>query len=115
MFYKLYVVFMTHLGIRSPVVAKVQKVQYKCKRALRVQYGGNRLCTLFFISRIMFIGLLRHMYITLLHVWGCVLVAVLFALLLLSLVGYVQQSLVALYRYSHLRFVNALELGSNCL
>ena len=55
------------------------------------------------------------MYITLLHIWGCILVAVLFELLPLSLAGYVQQSLVALYRYIHSRFIDALELGSNCL
>ena len=55
------------------------------------------------------------MYITLLHVWGCILVANLFALLPLSLAGYVQQSLVVIYKYSHLRLIDALELGSNYL
>ena len=53
---------MTHLGIRSRVVTKVQKVQQKCKKAQRVRCGGNRLCTLFLYIELCLLGCKIYVY-----------------------------------------------------
>ena len=80
MFYKLYIIFVSHLGTKSRVVTEVQKAWKKVQKSKKCDVGATDYAPLFYKSNYVY-WVVRHMYISLLHVWGYILEVILFALL----------------------------------